>query len=251
MKSASCEEQQFTMTKKSSHRRNRYRLPSTSSLSSTNSSANRSSSSGTSNDVSESTSEFTGQLYPLGLRVRSISPDGNCLFSTFADQLYGKPHYHPRLRKQAVEYLSKHKREIKPFLGNTSYSAMLNELAESGTYGDHLSIVALARVKHVDVIVHRIGEQPRLVAQGCSDPQSCSDSTHRQVHLALDSEHYSSVRSIDGPSQGPANILLDLRRLEKNAAKSHRRHRYHSECTHNGNYHHHHKHRQRSSSGQK
>ncbi|VDO03284.1 unnamed protein product [Rodentolepis nana] len=240
------------MTKNPSHRRTRSRLPSVSSLSSINSSDNCSSSSGTSNDVSESTSEFTDQLYPLGLRVRSISPDGNCLFSTFADQLYGKPHYHPRLRKRAVEYLSKHKREIRPFLGNTSYSAMLDELAESGTYGDHLSIVALARVNHVDVIVHRIGEQPRLVAQGCSDPQSCSLTTHRQVHLALDSEHYSSVRSIDGPTHGPANILLDLRTLEKNAAKSHRRHRHRSECTHNGNYRrHHHKHRHRSSSGQK
>lgn len=234
------------MTKKKSDHRIKSRPPSISSVSSTSSSASTS--------TDESASQFNAQLYPLGLRVRSIPPDGNCLFSAFADQLSGKRRCHPRLRQQAVEYLSKHKREIKPFLGDISYSTMLNELAESGTYGDHLSIVALARVKHVDVIVHRIGEQPRLVARGCSDPQSCSHSPHHQVHLALDFEHYSSVRFIDGPSHGPANVFLDLRTLGKNAAKSHHRNRHHSECSNNSDYHQHHrhrKHRQRISSGQK
>lgn len=229
------------------------RCPSTSSVSS---SATRSSntSSCSSNrtsltEFSETLSQFNRQLNALGLRLRSVPRDGNCLFSAFSDQLTGNAHNHVRPRQQAVDYLSKHRREIRPFLSDISYSTMLSELAESGTFGDHLSLVALARVKHVDVIVHRLGEPPRLVARGCLDINSCTTPSHPQVHLAFheDEEHYSSVRCVDGKSHGPANVFMDLRQLEKNATTSKRR-RHRSECIH---HHHQHCHRHHSPSSRR
>ncbi|KAM7537610.1 hypothetical protein Aperf_G00000064089 [Anoplocephala perfoliata] len=239
---------------KSSSRRGRTRRPSTSSISSTttrSSNTSSSSSSTSSTEFSESLSKFNRQLNTLGLRLRSVPRDGNCLFSAFADQLTGRAQDHVRLRQQAVDYLRKHRREIRPFLGDTSYSVMLSELAELGTFGDHLSLVALARAKHVDIIVHRLGESPSLVARGCPDINSCTTPSHPQVHLAFheDEEHYSSVRWIDGPSHGPANVSMDLRKLEKSAARPSHRRRYRSECPYHHNRHHRSSHRQRSPSG--
>ncbi|KAL5971247.1 OTU domain-containing protein 3 [Taenia solium] len=165
-----------------------------------------------------------------GLILRSVPLDGNCLFSAFGDQLTGDIRDHARLRVQAVTFLRNHCHEMRPFCGDRSYKQMVRELAVPGTYGDHMSIVALARVYAVDVIVHRLGQPPRLVARGCTSP-SCA---HPQIHLAYNGniEHYSSVRSRNGSPTGPADVYMDLRRLEKEALRSlsccHRR----SDCKH-------------------
>ncbi|KAL5109887.1 OTU domain-containing protein 3 [Taenia crassiceps] len=183
-----------------------------------------------SSSESDNSRDFRLQLSRKGLILRSVPLDGNCLFSAFADQLTGDIRDNARLRNQAVAFLRDHCREMRPFCGDRSYKQMVRKLAVPGTYGDHMSIVALARVYAVDVIVHRLGQPPRLVAHGCALP-SCA---HPQVHLAYNGEieHYSSVRSRNGSCTGPADVYMDLRRLEKEALRSlsccHRR----SDCEH-------------------
>ncbi|VDM17326.1 unnamed protein product [Hydatigera taeniaeformis] len=185
----------------------RYRRSSSSSHSTSSSGSSYTRSS---NEIGNSRA-FRIQLAHRGLTLRSVPLDGNCLFSAFADQLTGDIRDHTQLRDRAVTYLRTHRHEMRPFCGDGSYKQMVRKLAVPGTYGDHMSIVALARVYGVDVIVHRLGQAPRLVARSCPSP-SC---THPQIHLAYNEsiEHYSSVRSRNGSPTGPAHVYMDLRRL--------------------------------------
>lgn len=197
-------------------------------FSSSNTSSAVSSSNSSSTESStgpEGIQKFNHQLSRLGLILHSVPSDGNCLFSAFADQLTGRVSNHDLFRTQAVNYLRDHRHEMRPFCSGGSYKEMLQQLAQDGTYGDHMSIVALARVHHVDVIVHQLGQPPRLVARGCS-----SSSPLKQVHLAYhdDIEHYSSVRYIDGPFSGPALVQTDLRSLKSTNTRSPTRRRKHS-----------------------
>ncbi|VDK37365.1 unnamed protein product [Taenia asiatica] len=198
------------MNRRTSRRQTRGRSSSSSPSTSPSGSSYTSSSS-----ESDSSRDFRIQLSRKGLILRSVPLDGNCLFSAFADQLTGDVRDHARLRVQAVTFLRDHCHEMRPFCGDRSYKQMVRELAVPGTYGDHMSIVALARVYAVDVIVHRLGQPPRLVARGCTSP-SCE---RPQIHLAYNGniEHYSSVRSRNGSPTGPADVHMDLRRLEKKA----------------------------------
>ncbi len=107
-----------------------------------------------------------------------------------------------------------HRQELLPFCETRRFSEMVRELAELGTYGDHTSLVALARIYRVNVVVHRLAEIPRLVARGLNEDDGID---LPQVHLAFhdDMEHYSSVRLLRGPTNGPALVQTDLTALEK------------------------------------
>ncbi|VDD75369.1 unnamed protein product [Mesocestoides corti] len=214
---------------RSSRRRTRRRSSSSStttdSSSTTTTATTTSTTSTQASKSSEDTQKFRDELSKMGLCLREVPADGNCLFSAFSDQLTGTFSKHAELRAQAVEFLRENRKEMRPFTHTRHFSAMLSDLAENGTYGDHTSIAALARVHRVNVVVHQVGQAPRLVALGSVSPHVCH--SHPQVHLAFheDIAHYSSVRRLDGPSGGPAHVHIDLMRLEKKAANFQKRHR--------------------------
>lgn len=69
---------------------------------------------------------FEKKLYPLGLRIKAIPSDGNCLFNAVADQLTKNSEgglgatlgfdYYRTLRKKASDYMFQHKDEFMPFM---------------------------------------------------------------------------------------------------------------------------------------
>lgn len=200
-------------------RRRRKRSPSTSSTSTSSPSFSTSETTSHSFEIN-AYSELRAQLASSGLILRDVPSDGNCLFSAFSDQLYGATSYHARLRREAVTYLHSHRNEIQPYCEARCFASMVRELSEPGTYGDHTSLVALARIYRVNVVVHRLKEIPRLVARG---DQHANESDHLpQVHVAFheDIEHYSSVRLWGEPLACPALVETDLLMLEKLAKPS-------------------------------
>ena len=49
--------------------------------------------------------KFEQQCAGLGLRLRRIKPDGNCLFRSVADQLEGKQERHAEYREEIVNFM--------------------------------------------------------------------------------------------------------------------------------------------------
>ena len=59
---------------------------------------------------------LSGQLKDLGLQIKNIDSDGNCLFRAISHQLENTESNHLFYRKAACEYMKEHKENFIPFL---------------------------------------------------------------------------------------------------------------------------------------
>lgn len=60
--------------------------------------------------------ELAKQLGNLGLEIREITADGNCMFSAVSDQLYGSEKKAKELRTCSCLYIMKNKDHFLPFM---------------------------------------------------------------------------------------------------------------------------------------
>ncbi|KAL4221515.1 OTU domain-containing protein 3 [Mactra antiquata] len=157
---------------------------------------------------------FKNQLAKLGLELRDIPGDGNCLFRALGDQLEGHVRNHFRHRQGVVKYMVDHKEDFEPFLSeDTTFDRYISTLQKMGTYAGNDAIVAFARLHQVNIIIHQLNS-PFLLIQG---PQH-SIQTTRQLHIAYhNGDHYSSVRKAGDYTESQTNIRL---KIDDEVAKS-------------------------------
>uniref|UniRef100_A0A8C7NQ27 ubiquitinyl hydrolase 1 n=1 Tax=Oncorhynchus mykiss TaxID=8022 RepID=A0A8C7NQ27_ONCMY len=67
-------------------------------------------------DEGEEFVSFSNQLQALGLKLREVPGDGNCLFRALGDQLEGHSRGHLRLRQETVQYMMAHRQDFEPFV---------------------------------------------------------------------------------------------------------------------------------------
>ena len=83
-------------------------------------------------DDAENDEDFkslVAQLLPLGLALREVPGDGNCLFRALSDQLYGQDAHHAEIRADVVNYMRNHREDFEPFLvDETSFERHLQNL---------------------------------------------------------------------------------------------------------------------------
>ncbi|KAL1640525.1 hypothetical protein SLS58_006875 [Diplodia intermedia] len=172
-------------------------------------------------------------LSGLGLYAAEILGDGNCLFNALSDQLYGHQAAHRDIRERTVEYMRDNACEFKSFISvnpgggvrrnpkrknvgaySTPYSQQvpteeeieqtfqrhLDTMAKGGTWGDNVELQAFARAYGVTVKIYQ-----RDFAYYVTPFQ---DEQKRDiVHIAYHTwEHYSSIRNLDGPHDGPPEV---------------------------------------------
>ncbi|XP_068754292.1 OTU domain-containing protein 3-like isoform X2 [Montipora capricornis] len=152
----------------------------------------------------ENFASFSNQLEALGLKIKDIPGDGNCLFRSLGDQLDGDHTTHTQHRRETVKYMRDHRSDFEPFMeDNVSFDKHLQDLSKLSTYGGNDSIVAFARNHGVNVVIHQLNE-PRWVICGAD---YCKNGQVREVHISYhNGEHYSSVRHITDNSTEPAWI---------------------------------------------
>ncbi|OCF38266.1 hypothetical protein I317_07975 [Kwoniella heveanensis CBS 569] len=87
----------------------------------------------------------------LGLCLRDVKGDGNCLFRVLSDQGFGGEKRHAEIRKLVCDYLESHKNVMEGFVvpfmkdgeGYEGYVARMRQLKQ---FGSHIEIQAAARV---------------------------------------------------------------------------------------------------------
>ncbi|KAK6175241.1 hypothetical protein SNE40_013746 [Patella caerulea] len=155
---------------------------------------------------------FATQLGKLGLHLRDIPGDGNCLFRALGDQLEGHGRNHYKHRIEVTNYMLKERKDFEPFVeDDVPFETHITNLRRLGTYAGNDAIVAFARLECVNVMIHQLGNKPLLI-QGSKNTKS------RQLHIAYhNGDHYSSVRKMNDNTESPANIQLqDTEEKEKN-----------------------------------
>ena len=104
-------------------------------------------------------SSLNTQLGTLGLTLKQIPGDGNCLFRALGDQLHGNSNDHFLYRTKVVNYMKQNRQDFEPFVeDDLSFDSHLSSLAESGTFAGNDSIVAFARLHNITVVIHQLNK---------------------------------------------------------------------------------------------
>ena len=146
---------------------------------------------------------FRNRLKNMGLELRDIVGDGNCLFRALSDQLDGNDRSHLKHREEVVEYIRKHELDFAPFVeDDIPFMQHINELQKAGTYAGNDAIVAFAKLHEVNVIIHQL-DAPSIEIKGNYDVNA------RQLHISYhNGDHYSSVRRLNDSTNKPVNIRI-------------------------------------------
>ena len=134
---------------------------------------------------------FEAQLKQLGLQLKDMTGDGNCLFRSVSDQINDGPEKHGQVRAECVSYLREHSDRFAPFVFDQTYDEYCRIMAENGEWGGNMELQAMSLGYRCNIVIHVL-DNPRL--------EIVNFPTHSQtIHLAYhNGEHYSSVRPRDG-----------------------------------------------------
>uniref|UniRef100_A0A8C2HP38 OTU domain-containing protein 3 n=1 Tax=Cyprinus carpio TaxID=7962 RepID=A0A8C2HP38_CYPCA len=152
---------------------------------------------------------FSNQLQALGLKLREVPGDGNCLFRALGDQLEGHSRGHLRLRQETVQYMMTHRQDFEPFVeDDVPFTEHLSNLSQPGMFAGNDAIVAFARSQQLKVVIHQLNA-PLWEINGTEKP-SC-----RELHIAYRyGDHYDSVRKTGDNSESPAHLRIEVYALE-------------------------------------
>ncbi|NXJ69579.1 OTUD3 protein, partial [Rostratula benghalensis] len=148
---------------------------------------------------------LAGQLRALGLKLREVPGDGNCLFRALGDQLEGHSRNHLRHRQETVDYMIKQREDFEPFVeDDVPFEKHVTNLAKPGTFAGNDAIVAFARNNQLNVVIHQLNA-PLWQIRGTEK------NNVRELHIAYRyGEHYDSVRRINDDSEAPAYLQMEM-----------------------------------------
>jgi OTU domain-containing protein 6 len=100
------------------------------------------------------------QISALGLSIKEIPPDGNCLYSAVGHQLNflaGETLSVPELREVAGEFMQTHQDDFEAFLPEDEpWPTYLASVRSNGVWGGQLEIRALSLALERPIWVHRV-----------------------------------------------------------------------------------------------
>lgn len=148
---------------------------------------------------------FANQLQALGLKLREVPGDGNCLFRALGDQLEGHSRNHLKHRQETVDYMIRQREDFEPFVeDDIPFEKHVASLSKPGTFAGNDAIVAFARNHQLNVVIHQLNA-PLWQIRGTDKGST------RELHIAYRyGEHYDSVRRINDNSEAPAHLLTDV-----------------------------------------
>merc|ERR1719408_747823 len=88
-----------------------------------------------------------------GFVVREQARDGNCLFRSISDQVYGTPEHHVLLRDRCSKYIASERAYFEQFVAG-SFEDFLNRIKLDGEWGDDVEIEALSEIYDVRVEIY-------------------------------------------------------------------------------------------------
>merc|ERR1719424_1470081 len=84
------------------------------------------------------------RLSSLGLRRVAADDDGNCQFRALAQQLYGSEEFHGSVRRDAVAHMRREAEFFGAMFEPADFEAYLSDMRRSKTWGDELTLRAVA-----------------------------------------------------------------------------------------------------------
>ena len=153
-------------------------------------------------------SSLSGRLEVLGFETRDVEGDGNCQFRAVADQLFKDQERHKHVREQAVAWLAANaggppapamsaEFALSNFLDTDAFptwAALVKYHSKDKSWGDHLTLVAMANHFKVFIVVHSsLSDAPELLIEPAIVPKKCKTIYLYHWHGV----HYGSLVKVD------------------------------------------------------
>ncbi|KAK4527259.1 hypothetical protein GAYE_SCF37G5181 [Galdieria yellowstonensis] len=152
-------------------------------------------------DCSDDSPFLRERLSSLGLGIKTVEKDGNCLFSAVSDQLYGTPEFHRDLREAVCGFLQSHEEEYSSFVEEEDFQSYISNMRKMGTWAGNLELHAISILYNVNVRIYC--EDETFV-----DIVNFEGSEAKWIYLTYQhGEHYGSVRDATD-LQGSGNSSL-------------------------------------------
>ena len=85
--------------------------------------------------------QFDAEIRTLGIKLRDVGGDGNCLFRAISDQVDGNETTHLFMRSEACKYILSNHEFFSNFLDEEedgNIAEYVNQMKKSGEWGGHL-----------------------------------------------------------------------------------------------------------------
>jgi hypothetical protein len=158
---------------------------------------------------------FRSALLDQGRIVLEMEADGNCLFRSLSDQLYGDGgEMHRVVRREVCDYLSRNGEEFGDFLliddddeDVSGLDGYVERMKQDGRWGGNVEVVVASRAYGRTIIVFssEYSNGALSIGREDDDDEDGDGNARRGPPLMLSyhgNHHYNSVRSVDDASDG-------------------------------------------------
>lgn len=109
-------------------------------------------------DIAKMEELFKKKLRNYDYVLHVVSGDGNCLFRSISDQVYGTDKHNLIIREKCMDYIEKNSLYYSQFIegGEKNMKAYITRKRKSGVWGDNLEIQALSEIykRHIEIYVN-------------------------------------------------------------------------------------------------
>jgi OTU-like cysteine protease len=159
--------------------------------------------------------EFDLQLKAGGLKLRSMTGDGNCLFRALADQLGSNASRHAEFRHSIVEYMCANRDNFEPFIeDDVPFDRYVSRMSKNCEWGGNLEIQAASMRFHCNLSIHQLGEPQWRVMNW---PEDEVPMLHLSYH---DGDHYNSVHRMSEAEMASSGAGEAAKLLAERAKKN-------------------------------
>jgi len=146
--------------------------------------------------------EFNEQLNQLGLTIREMGGDGNCLFRSVADQIEGIEDNQFLYREKAVAYIEEHKDFFAPFIDDDdTFEEYVADMKKDGAWGGNIEIQAMSQYFKINIVIHMLDAAAYVIE---NHDMKENKTIHLSYHMG---EHYNSVRLLGDDGHEPAKQI--------------------------------------------
>lgn len=151
-------------------------------------------------DKKESKERLETRLQKNGFRIKDVRGDGNCQFYSISDQMYGDTTHADEIRSAAADWLRKNPDKdingapLSCFIYDETWDEYCDKVARNGTWGDHMTLVAIANVYNLKIVIISSVEGDNYTTEVYPDPPLQGREPPRNITIFHFAErHYGSV----------------------------------------------------------
>ncbi|KAM3131699.1 hypothetical protein pb186bvf_016230 [Paramecium bursaria] len=134
-------------------------------------------------------------LSELGMFVKDVEGDGNCMFRAISDQLYGTQIYHKELRRYAMNYILQEKDYFQDYIINGDVEQYVEYKLKDGVWGDNIELQAFRELYDIPIEIYVCSKEPLKTG--------LENNPHNKEPIRLSyhgSAHYNSIKFKDKPN---------------------------------------------------